>query len=186
MPQVQTLTLTHFHAARPVHADVRGHHHGASITYYQNPTYEAAAIQAALNAPTALGANFVSVTATSSTVFVVSMPGLGNTLTTTLITGDDITTGAGTVTNPAITSASAASATPGSAGAPTAQLEASTTATTGQINPASTVTVLNDGLFDLNDKSQAISGLTVTGGVADIGTGVSAAYTGGGAGHLDW
>jgi large repetitive protein len=169
--QVQTLTLgsvAHPFAQLDQFTLTYGSSTTTNITYYQNPTYEAAAIQTALNA--VLGANFVSVTATSATTFLVTLNGLTGPypLPNTVITGANLTSGLAPVASSINPTPVPAPFAPNSA---IVQLLASTLPTSGQINPASAVTVNSDGLYDLNNFNQTDASLTINVGTTQTGTG---------------
>ncbi len=102
--QVQTLTFTDFQQLDQFTLTYGANPATAPITYYQNSTLEAAAIQTALNA--VLGAGFVSVAPAAAGVFLVSFPGLIATDPAATISGTDLTAAA--------TSISASITTPGS------------------------------------------------------------------------
>ena len=158
---MQTLSFTSFNQSDVYTLSYNGST-TSNITYYGNPTFEAAAIQAALNQ--VLGANFVTVApATMPNAFLVTFAGLGTTNPAALITGTDGTTTAATVAA-AITTNGA----PPAANSAVAQLLAS-----NQIVTTSSVTVNSDGRFDLNNFSQQIAELTVNGGTVTTGAGAS-------------
>ena len=160
--QVQTVTFTGFQQYDVYTLTYNGLTTG-NITFYGNPTYEAAAIQTALNQ--ALGAGFVTVApAASPNAYLVTFVGLGATNPAATIAGSDSTNPIGTTVFSAITTFGARPV----VNSAIAQLEAS-----NEIATTAQVTVNGDGLFDLNNFSQTIVGLDVNGGTATTGAGSS-------------
>ncbi len=135
----------------------------APITYYTNPTYEAAQIQSALNA--VLGANATTVTAVSTTVFTVTFNGALAGTNPLALTGAAVNPATGSV-SASITSAGAAFA----ANSAIARWLGNT-----QMQTSSIVTVNSDGLLDLNAHTEQIAKLTVNTGTATTNAAASGA-----------
>ena len=154
--QVQTVTFTGYNQNDQYTLTYNGHT-TATLNYYGNASFQAAAMQTALNA--VLGAGFVTVIPATAGVFVVSFPGLLASNPAFVIHGTDTTTPAATVAS-VITTAGAAPA----ANSAVAQLLAS-----NQIAVTASVSVNSDGLFDLNGFAQTIAALTIAAGTTTTG-----------------
>jgi autotransporter-associated beta strand protein len=162
--QVQTLTFGGTWATGDTYTLTYNGNPTATITYDANPTYEAALIQAALNQASVIGVgNTAIVTPVSSTVFKIALGGgLAGADPANLLTGNVVSSAAGTFSPAPYISTHGGPPTAGSAIARLLQ--------SNEIPTSAVVNVNSDGLFDINGQStqhgqsQTIAQLNVIGG----------------------
>jgi large repetitive protein len=159
--QVQTLTLAGFAAGDQFTLSYAGAT-SAPIAYAANPTFEAAAIQAALNAILAAGATATVTPTATAGVYSIALGGtLAATNPAALITGAAVAPSTGTAT--------AAITTPG--GPPVANAALAQLLVDQQIANTAAVIVNSDGKLDLNNHAQAVTSVAINSGTITTGTG---------------
>jgi autotransporter-associated beta strand protein len=163
--QVQGLDLSTFSQGNTFTLKYNGSAASAPIAYYANATLEASLIQSALNSLTTIGglsptAGSVTVTPSGAGKFLITFGGnLAGTLAFTAITATNI--------NTAAIVSSTATAIVG--GPPAANSAIAQFLANNQVQNSASVIVNSDGLFDLNNQTQALASLTVNAGTATTG-----------------
>lgn len=157
--QVQTLDLSSFALGNQVTFTYNGSAASAAIAHSTNPAYAAVQIQNALNSLSTITPGSVTVTPRTGFPgqYLITLA-LGGANPAFQVAANNVTTSA--TVNATIT-------TPGAA--PAAGAAVARNLNDFQMNSARNITVLADGLYDLNNRSETVATLSIIGGTATTG-----------------